>query len=348
MGTATDSITTLTSRADFAATSDPGVAPGQELLDYRQLYELWERQQWATQDLDFTQDRADWEGFDSEERFQRMSGLSAFFIGEQRVTAELGPIMRAAPDEDMRIFLSTQIADEARHVAFFDRFYREVGVYEADGLKERLDATAEHLNDDFKTLFDEMLHDRVDRLAVEPSDTVTLVEAITLYHMVIEGSLALTGQHFILASNKPEGRLPGFVEGFTNVARDEHRHVAFGARFLRDMTQRDDKYAEAIQRTLAEVGPVADGVLKPKWVEEGQEDVAIRGVSVNETRAFAMQALTRRLKVTGVPPAAAWGRGVRGRRDGLGWTALAVARDLALAAVDIAVESNVIFTSAFV
>ena len=56
-----------------------------------------------------------------------MAGLSSFFIGEQRVAAELGPMMRAAPQEDMRIFLCTQIADEARHVAFFDRFYSEVG-----------------------------------------------------------------------------------------------------------------------------------------------------------------------------------------------------------------------------
>src|SRR5436190_19751252 len=170
-----------TERIDYQATSDPALMAsadrGQsQLLDYGQLYRLWERQQWATQDLDFTQDRIDWhERIDAEERFQRMSGLSAFFVGEQRVTAELGPIMRAVPDEDMRIFLSTQIADEARHVAFFDRFYREVGVYEADGLKERLDATAEHLNDDFKKLFDEMLHDRVDRLAVAPEDTEVLV-----------------------------------------------------------------------------------------------------------------------------------------------------------------------------
>src|SRR5437764_3325230 len=269
---ATDSISALTSRSDFQATSDPAVSPDQELLSYRKLYELWERQQWATQDLDFTRDRADWEGFDEEERFQRMTGLSAFFIGEQRVTAELGPIMRAIPDEDMRIFLSTQIADEARHVMFFDRFYAEVGVIDdAEDLRDRLEATGRHLNDDFKVLFDEMLVQRVDRLAAEPGDQVALVEAVTLYHMVIEGSLALTGQHFIIDYNERMGTLPGFVESFTNIARDEHRHVAFGARFLRDMTARDEKYAQAIQRTLLEVGPVADGVLRPKWVPAGEE-----------------------------------------------------------------------------
>ena len=63
------------------------------------------------------------------------------------------------PEEDMRIFLCTQIADEARHVAFFDRFYSEVGVLEADDLEARLDETSEHLNPEFGVLFDEMLHD---------------------------------------------------------------------------------------------------------------------------------------------------------------------------------------------
>ena len=66
-----------------------------------------------------------------------MYGLSSFFIGEQRVTDELGPMICAAPTEDMKIFLSTQIADEARHVRFFDRFYAEVGVLESDSLARR-------------------------------------------------------------------------------------------------------------------------------------------------------------------------------------------------------------------
>src|SRR3712207_9574051 len=109
-----------------------------------------------------------------------MYGLSSFFIGEQRVTAELGPLMRAAPDEDMRIFLSTQIADEARHVKFFDRFYSEVGVLESEGLQERLEETSQHLNPQFTTVFDELLKSRVDRIAAEPEDLETLVEAVKI------------------------------------------------------------------------------------------------------------------------------------------------------------------------
>ena len=305
---AAETLSSIAARKDFLATGDPALQAGADdgsfqLLDYNQLYALWERQQWATQDLDFTQDRIDWhERISAEERFERMYGLSAFFIGEQRVTDELGPLMRAAPTEEMRIFLSTQIADEARHVRFFDRFYSEVGVLEgADGLGERLRATEVNLNDDFGRLFDGMLKERVDRIAAEPEDLVTLVEAITLYHMVIEGVLALTGQHFIISYNEEQGTLPAFVEGFSNVARDEHRHVAFGAKFLTDMAAADEKYREAIQRMLIESLPVAEGVLRPPFApEDDDEDFELFGVSMAETQAFAAQCLTRRLKVIGL------------------------------------------------
>src|SRR3954470_15639301 len=127
-----------TTREDYMATSDPALQEAADrgkaqLLSYRELYMLWERQQWRTHDLDFSQDKLDWhEKMDEDERFQRMYGLSAFFIGEQKVAEELGLIMRAAPTEDQRIYLCTQIADEARHVRFFERFYQEVGVLETE------------------------------------------------------------------------------------------------------------------------------------------------------------------------------------------------------------------------
>ena len=303
----TDAVTRHGERADYQATRDPALMESADtgrtnLLTYGELYALWERQQWSVHDIDFTQDRIDWnERIPPEERFQRLYGQAAFFVGEQRVAAELGPMMRACPDEAARLFLCTQIADEARHVAFFNRFYDEVGVFESRTLGARLDEASQHLNNEFRVLFDEMLAQRVERLGAEPEDLETLVEAVTLYHMVIEGMLALTGQHFIMAYNEEVGTLPGFVEGFGNVARDEHRHVAFGARFLRDMSDRDERYREAIQRTLVECGPAADGVLTPPWYEEGME---LFGASLDDTRAFAMKALDRRLKVIGLTPVA--------------------------------------------
>jgi ribonucleoside-diphosphate reductase beta chain len=295
-----------TDREDFQATADPALIEAADttadvrLLTYAELYSLWERQQWQTQELDFTRDREDWhERIPKEERFQRMYGLSSFFIGEQKVAEELGPIMRAAPTEDQKIFLCTQIADEARHVRFFERFYREVGVLESDDLSEMLAQTSEHLNENFSRLFDEMLKKRTDRLSTEPEDTEALVEAITIYHMVIEGMLALTGQHFIMDYNEEQGTLPAFVEGFGNVARDEHRHVAFGSVFLREKAREDERYKAAIQRALEETLPVADGVLSPPWAPEG-DDWELFGYSIADTREFAGRCLMRRLKVIGL------------------------------------------------
>ena len=55
-----------TERADFQATADPALNEAADrtadikLLGYGELYDLWERQQWQTQELDFSRDREDW------------------------------------------------------------------------------------------------------------------------------------------------------------------------------------------------------------------------------------------------------------------------------------------------
>jgi ribonucleoside-diphosphate reductase beta chain len=118
--------------------------------------------------------------------------------------------------------------------------------------------------------------------------------------MVIEGMLALTGQHFIIDYNEREGTLPGFVQGFNNVARDEHRHIAFGVRFLTDAVHDDPRNREVIQRMLEQATPVADKIIDPPWAEE--DDWDLFGVSRDETHAFAAQCLSRRLKVIGLVP----------------------------------------------
>jgi ribonucleoside-diphosphate reductase beta chain len=116
--------------------------------------------------------------------------------------------------------------------------------------------------------------------------------------MIIEGALALTGQHFIIEYNTEQDTLPGFVEGFQKVARDEHRHIAFGVRFLTDMANEDERYRDAMQRMLGEALPIADKVLDPPWAAE--DDWEQFGYSRDETHAFAAQCLSRRLKVIGL------------------------------------------------
>ena len=67
-------------------------------------------------------------------------GFSEFFLGEERVTVELLPFAIAAPTLEAQAFLTTQISDEAKHMVFFDRFYREVLGMSADSLGEMVDS----------------------------------------------------------------------------------------------------------------------------------------------------------------------------------------------------------------
>ena len=196
------------------------------------------------------------------------------------------------PDEDMRIFLCTQIADEARHVAFFDQFFndgRRARGGQPRGPSRR--RSAAHLNPEFTELFDELLRRRVDRLAVEPEDLGALVEAVTIYHMVTEGMLALTGQHFILDYNERGGHAARVRRGLH--ARSRATSIATSRSALASCATwcgATRRTPTRIQRTLEEVGPAADGVLKPPWAGDGGA-TAVRRRASEETRAFALKAL---------------------------------------------------------
>ena len=87
-------------------------------VDSASLYRRWEKQQWAVQDLDFSADAQQWTSLDEGQRDTVRRTMTLFFIGEQAVTDTLSPVLHAAPHEDERIFLATQIADEARHAVF--------------------------------------------------------------------------------------------------------------------------------------------------------------------------------------------------------------------------------------
>jgi ribonucleoside-diphosphate reductase beta chain len=290
----------------LALQGDPGTLQTEDqasklkLLTPQQLYELWERQHWLSQEIDFTQDRKDWAGMTGEERNQFMWGLSAFFVGEERVTTQFSGLVMAYADEQEESFLATQQVDEARHVQFFDRFYREVFEIDNPGITARLERVRGDLNEHFIKLFDEVLVDAGRRLIADPSNTEAKVEFITIYHMVIEGVLALTGQNFITQFLEREKLMPGFVEGFNKVARDEHRHVAYGTWFLKETVREDERLASLMRERIIELLPVAAGVLTPIGYEVG-EDWALFGYDSKQVNEFAYQSLTRRLKAIGVP-----------------------------------------------
>ena len=291
---------------ELALQGDPGTLDNEEqarkikLKTPQELYELWERQQWLSQDVDLEQDQRDFAALSDEQRHHLLWNLSSFFIGEERVTTQFSGLVMAYDDEQEEAFLASQQVDEARHMQFFDRFYREVVGYDDPEMKRRLERVREHLNDAFVTLFDESLVQAGQALIDDPRDVGAKVDFVTAYHMVIEGALALTGQHYITEYMENEGILPGFVEGFGNIARDEHRHVAYGTWFLAQSAGEDAALGRRMQAKLGELIPTAAGVLTPPGYEVG-DDYEILGYSSAEVNEFAFNSLSRRLKAIGVP-----------------------------------------------
>ena len=220
------------------------------LPTYRELYYRWERQQWRSQEIDFSPDRRQWEQMSLQERQERLYGLSSFFHGEASVTDTLGPFVTAMPDEEMRIFLTTQQVDEARHTVFFARFFNEVLGIDSGSLDDTLVEVRQYMNEQLQYILIDALAEVANRIRLEPKNMAHLVEGITLYHIIIEGTLALAGQRGILEFYREYNLFPSFRGGFTAVARDESRHVVFGVKFLRDMIQRDAANAKVVHEAI--------------------------------------------------------------------------------------------------
>jgi ribonucleoside-diphosphate reductase beta chain len=298
------SLLDLTAQGDVATiTDDAYLNRTLKLMGPQQLYELWERQQWQSQAIDLERDKEQWAALPDEDKDEHLWGLSSFFVGEERVTTQFSGLVMAYDDEQEEAFLTTQQVDEARHMQFFDRYYREVMGLDQDSIQERLAFARNDVTDAFVELFDDRLVETGKRLIADPSDVEAKVDFITTYHMVIEGTLALTGQHFMLDYYEKRELLPGFAEGFSNIARDEHRHVAYGTWYLQQKCA-EPAMRERVQQTLAELLPLAAGVLVPKGYSVG-DDYEFFGYSSQEQAEFAYSALSRRLKVIGVPLATA-------------------------------------------
>ena len=288
------SLLDLTSQGDVGTISDESKLTSITLMTPQDLYELWERQNWSSHTIDFEQDRRDWETLEPDLRSRLAWNLSGFFIGEERVTTQFSGLVMAYESQSEEAFLTTQQVDEARHAQHFNRFYEQVlGV---DGtFEDRLAMARRHVSRPFVEMFDGLLVEWGRRLIEDPADIEAKVDFVVLYHMIIEGTLALTGQWFLTDFMERKSILPGWVEGFKLISRDEHRHVAYGTWFLREKA-RDAGLRTRISERLAELVPLASEVLVPRRAD----GYGVLDYSSEEIDTFAFNALGRRLRVIGV------------------------------------------------
>jgi ribonucleotide reductase beta subunit family protein with ferritin-like domain len=277
----------------------PLASSATDAISYDDLYARWERGNWRATEIDFTQDAIDWRERLSEE--QRRSALwlyALFFHGEDSVTDNLSPYIDAAPLEEQKYFLATQQVDEARHSVFFKRFMHEV-VGAGDGtMAGGLRATAEQITWGHRQVFS-----RLDRMADElrrDRSPTKLAAAVTLYHLVVEASLAQPGQQMIETYLEEFDVLPGFREGMRNVALDEQRHIGFGVKLLADLYRADPQpIQDAIVGVIKEVIGWTSAVAKPpNWDRSYTECFGFTLEDLGEAGALSIE---QKLRAVGLP-----------------------------------------------
>jgi ribonucleoside-diphosphate reductase beta chain len=262
----------------------------------QQLYEDWERAHWAAQDVDLTRDQANWGELSDSERTLLYWVLSSLMVAEERISTQFCGLVLAQDDEEEGSFLSTQLVDEVRHMQFYARFQNEV-IADPAAIGAHVARAREVLGDPFRKVFDEALVSAHDRLRQEPRDREAKVDFVTIYHMIIEGTLGITASHFLLDFLREREVLPGFVDGYSRIAADEQRHLAYGTEFLQRAVREEPAMADVIRARLFDLLPaVAESVSPPS---EGAWDVL--GVEDGALGEYGLNALNRRLKVIGVP-----------------------------------------------
>lgn len=257
------------------------------------LYRRYLRQKWDVYDLDFSRDRVDWhEKMTDPERdlFSRVA--AGFHHGERNVEAEL-PVFMIGADEEDKVFISSQIEDEARHTIFFDRFFSEAVGADGDSIMDVLDASYE-----FRSIAGAgttgLLSYVADDLMKDPYDPRARVRYATMYHLYIEGVLALSSMKITLGYCRSRGFLPAYYKGFTATCRDEARHVQYGMGFLQGQVRRDPSLAEEIYDMLRVI-------LEINSANRSRESFEVLGLSTDELQRFNIIQLTRKLADVGIP-----------------------------------------------
>jgi ribonucleoside-diphosphate reductase beta chain len=300
----------LEERMDSASLHDLGGFEPDEMLEdldqitespkvsLRDLYYRWERTNWSVQELDFARDVADWKALGDDVTERLLWVMSMFFHGEECVTATLAPWVDSAPTEEMQLFLATQLADEARHTVFFDRFFDEVVGAQGD-MRDRLAWSRPRVSAGFEKVFYEMLPAVAKEVREHPRDPVVFARGVAMYHILLEGTLAVPGQKYILAFCRDRGVLPAFRSGFTAVARDESRHVGAGVRILQDLIKMDGDAVDAVQQLIREVLPYATQQFQPPYADFTY--LTVLGYDSTELFRFGLFSLNKRLRAAGVP-----------------------------------------------
>lgn len=226
-------------------------------LDALELYRRWEQQHWTVSDLRLDQDRASWDRTPAGSREVLTRLFTSFYVGEYTAVDGLSAVMAGAPDEDELVFLATQGADEARHVAFMNLVDREL-MDGTGGLRERLPQLWEQLTPAYQSL--QRIEDRLAEDVLRRPDVDSWLRLVSVFHLLTEGVMAINGQQAVLRALRTHTDLPQVEAGFIGMMRDESRHIAYGTQAARRWVRRgfEEHVVEAMELAIPHVVHIDD------------------------------------------------------------------------------------------
>jgi ribonucleoside-diphosphate reductase beta chain len=240
---------------------------------------------WNPTDIDFTQDKLDWQRLNDRERTVILHLTSLFQAGEEAVTLDLLPLIMTIAREgriEEEIFLTSFLWEEAKHTDFFRRFLDEVAGHPAD--------LSEYTTPNYRTIVYEALPAALHALIDDPS-AAAQVRASVIYNMIVEGVLAETGYHAYKAMLERNQLMPGQIKGITLLKQDESRHIAYGIFLISRLIASDEKLWDVVEETLnAMIGP-ALGVIDDLFT---LYDPMPFGLTVDEFASYALMQYQKR------------------------------------------------------
>jgi ribonucleoside-diphosphate reductase beta chain len=207
---------------------------------------------WDPADIDFSQDRHDWQALSDVERDWATRLCAEFIAGEEAVTEDIQPFMTAMRAEGRlgdEMYLTQFAFEEAKHTQVFRLWLDAVGITE----------DLHHYLDDlpaYRTIFYEELPRSLETLSSDPSPAAQ-VRASATYNHVIEGMMALTGYYAWHKICVSRGILPGMQELVRRIGDDERRHMAWGTFTCRRHVAADDANWAVFEGRMNELIPLA-------------------------------------------------------------------------------------------
>lgn len=220
-------------------------------LKPRQLYQRWEAQQWNAEEIGLELDAQHFRRrLPRRFRAEMEKLIATFIVGEYTGVDLLSPVMLGATQEEDVMFLATQAADETRHAQLMFRVGREVLGYDDNPQLMLRQAwnLAEDEHQQLALIEGEIMRD----IVAAPSDYTNWVRGVTMFHMVTEGIMALSGQRAVIQLLGKLNIMPGLRSAFAGLCRDESRHIGFGLHSLRIGMREGQREAiyDVLERTV--------------------------------------------------------------------------------------------------